>query len=145
MGNPGGEGSPELVGQEAAAPLALRLVAALDPVDDPWPLAPEEPTLAAGPHTPGARELILVHPTSGEQFVLTPDAPRQRQRILLEAAQRGGGHSRLWWFGDGKPVDARADAERVWWDPVGGTHEIRVIDGDGHGAIARIGVRSRGE
>jgi penicillin-binding protein 1C len=144
MGNAGGQGSPALVGQEAAAPLALRLIAMLDPIDEPWPIAPEESTLAREPRTNGERELILVHPTNGEQFVLTPDAPRDRQRVLLEAAQRGA-HSRLWWFVDGAPLEARSDADQVWWDPVAGTHEIRVIDDDGHGAMARIGVRSRGE
>src|SRR5438552_9471208 len=44
LGNVGGEGSAALIGQEAAAPLALRLIASVDPGGEGWPpVADEKP------------------------------------------------------------------------------------------------------
>ena len=45
-----GQGSVALVGQEAAAPLALQLIAMLDPADDAWPRVDERPVNLASAH-----------------------------------------------------------------------------------------------
>jgi penicillin-binding protein 1C len=144
LGNVGGESSPSLIGQDAAAPLALRLIAMLDPADEPWPVA-EDSAPAGFPHpftTPA--ELVLVRPTDGQQFVMTSDSPVERQQVLLEATHHqnaSGGDAALWWFVDGMPLGSSPASQRLWWKPQAGTHQIRVIDSDGHSASARIGVR----
>ena len=150
LGNPDGRGSPALVGQEAAAPLALGLAAALDDSGEPWPAPPETApapvpaTLQGAGASAGARSIALVSPAAGREFVLSPDLPRDRQRVLLEAAVRGEGASaaRLWWFVDGDPAGSGRAGERRWWTPTPGTHEVRVIDAGGHSAAARIHVRA---
>ncbi|HXE55207.1 MAG TPA: penicillin-binding protein 1C, partial [Tepidisphaeraceae bacterium] len=86
LGNAQGEGSAVLVGQEAAAPLALQLIALLDPADDAWPNvtsgAPN--TLIAG--RTESTGLVIVRPGQGERLAITSDLPLARQRVKLEAA-----------------------------------------------------------
>lgn len=148
LGNPGGQGAAALVGQEAAAPLALRLIAALDPAGGAWPAVKEEanpaPLLAAA----AARAtggLTLISPANGQEFVLSPDLPADRQRVRLEAVRKGdsAGDGGLWWVIDGDPVAAGAGG-RGWWTPKAGTHEVRVIDGRGHSATATVRVKDAG-
>jgi penicillin-binding protein 1C len=149
LGNAAGQASPALVGAEAAAPLALRLMASLDAApNEPWPLVKSQvmatPTRAA---KPGPTSLSLISPTPGEQFLLDPDSPADRQRVLLKASLHTTGigsasESRtLWWFVDGQPAGLADAGSQLWWPPTPGNHEIRVIDAHGHGATAVIGVR----
>ena len=138
MGNTAGEGSPILVGQQSAAPLALRLIAMLDPVDEPWPVCPDKPARTSVARQTTPHELIITRPANGEQFVLTSDVPRDRQRVRLEAEQSGD-PSAIWWFVDGQPID-QSNSRSLWWDPSPGTHDLRVVDADGHSATARVAV-----
>lgn len=141
LGNTGGQGSPGLVGRDAAAPLALQLVAMLDPSDEPWPLVPDAmPGSVAAARDATANPLVMVRPANGEQFVLTSDAPQGRQRVLLEATHRGG-ECVVWWFVDGRPIGSCRDAQRLWWDPTAGAHDIRALDSSGHSASAHVQVR----
>ncbi len=153
LGNARGAASSALVGAEAAAPLALRLIASLDAgLAEPWPVALDSmpPNLRAGirgDYTAASVSLTLVSPATGQQFVLDPDSPIDHQRILLKAALRlsrpgkGDDSRTLWWFVDGRPVGV-ADADRqVWWPPQRGAHEVRVIDARGHAAAAQVSVR----
>jgi membrane carboxypeptidase/penicillin-binding protein PbpC len=152
LGNAGGQGSTALIGAEAAAPLALRLIANLDPgPSEPWPVE----ILSAGPRasaamTPapsGATALTVITPTSGQQYVVDPGLPLERQRVSLKAmirsSQPGNGiESRtLWWFVDGEPVGVADANAQLWWAPVRGNHEIRVIDARGHAAVSQVLVR----
>jgi penicillin-binding protein 1C len=140
MGNARGEASMALVGQEAAAPLALQLIATLDPSDEAWPTVTNDSSdtsLARGSEEKG---LVIVRPGNGEQLVLTSDVPRDRQRVRLEAAQTGT-RSELWWFVDGRPVDERSGSAELWWEPTPGTHDIRVVNSEGRSASARVGVQ----
>lgn len=143
LGNVGGKSSPSLVGQEAAAPAALRLIASLDPVNDPWPHVPH-PRIVVGAPQGGSGGLALRSPAAGQEFVLSTDLPRDRQRVPLRATHVGAGPSAgpLWWFVDDQPVATVTDPEHVqWWDPAPGWHEVRVVDQSAHGATARIHVR----
>ncbi|HSU68196.1 MAG TPA: penicillin-binding protein 1C, partial [Tepidisphaeraceae bacterium] len=102
LGNTGGQSSPALVGQEAAAPLALRIMSLLDPADEPWPVVKD--SIVAERRTTGSEsELVLVRPTEGQQLVLTSDSTLDRQRVLLEARHRRD-TGMLWWFVDGRAV-----------------------------------------
>lgn len=139
MGNTRGEGSTVLVGQEAAAPLALQLIAMFDPTDEPWPQSdgksldlPKEAQLARG-------SLTIVRPGQDEHVILAPDLPAARQRLRLEAAQTGSG-SELFWFIDGNPLPRAAGPQ--WWDPTPGMHQIRVVNGQGQSASARVTVQA---
>lgn len=139
MGNARGEGSSALVGQEAAAPLALQLIAMLDPKDEPWPQTPADQVERSFAHDPTEDSLIIVRPASGQRLVITPDLPRDQQRLHLEAAQRGN-PGQIWWFVDGKPVIAR-NLNQVWWDPTPGNHEIVVVNSNGRSASTRVDVQ----
>ncbi|HET6248718.1 MAG TPA: transglycosylase domain-containing protein [Tepidisphaeraceae bacterium] len=149
MGNAGGQGSPVLVGAEAAAPLALRLIASLDTAPaDPWPVVSSpSPLSAPRSHPLATTSLSLISPTAGEQFVLDRDISLAQQRVLLKASLRGdkpgsGTDSRtLWWFVDAQPAGVSDAGAQLWWEPVRGNHEIRVIDAYGHAAAANIVVK----
>ncbi len=156
VGNPAGEGSPALVGAEAAAPIALRLIAALEPDGNlPWTrVAPPQP-IAEAPTavhalSAAAPGVTLVSPTSGQSFILDPTLPSARQRVLLhgvagsDSVRKSDARS-LWWFVDGQPLVATPnDGDRTWWQPTPGSHEIRVVDSAGHSASATIQVLSPG-
>jgi penicillin-binding protein 1C len=149
LGNVRGQSSPSLVGQEAAAPLALQLIALLDPRDEPWPIvsASKTPNVQWQPqHVP---QLIIRSPADGQRVVIAPDLPRDRQRILLQAAYKQStqvSHSdQLWWFVDDKPIGTSGEAERLWYEPTPGTHEIRVIDGQAGCAVVKVHVRAANE
>ena len=95
----------------------------------------------------GATSLTLVSPTPNQQFILDPGWSRDSQRILLKASRRpaflqNNPQSRtLWWFVDGQPAGIANNAEPLWWPPTPGSHEIRVIDAQGHAAVAQVTVR----
>jgi penicillin-binding protein 1C len=139
MGNARGEGSSVLVGQEAAAPLALQLIAMLDPKDHDWPRTEHDVGQTNVASRSDEDALVIVQPRSGAQLVIAPDMPPDQQRVRLEAA----GHTRsskLWWFIDGKPVAMR-NLPEAWWDPVPGTHEIVVVNANGRRASTRVNVQ----
>lgn len=142
MGNARGQGSTVLVGQEAAAPLALQLIAMLDPTDEPWPQTSPDLVETKLARAPAEDSLVIVRPASGERLVITCDLPRDQQRLRLEAAQRGN-PGPFWWFVDGKPV-ARPNPRDTWWYPTPGTHEIVVVNANGKSASTRVDVQLAG-
>lgn len=142
MGNAHGQSSPALVGQEAAAPLALQIISLLDPTDDPWPSAPigaADTSVARQLESPA---LVIVRPSQGERLAIASDLPLARQRVRLEAAPACLG-TRLWWFIDGRALDA-SDRKDQWWEPTPGAHFIRVVNSEGQSASTRINVQSAG-
>ena len=146
LGNESGEGSPALIGQEAAAPLALRLSALLDPEDQPWPLVPDVPSIGLADREISVSELVMNSPASGQQFVLIADQTPQQQRILLKASRRGEpllNDEPLFWFVDDQLIATATGSEHRWWDPTPGVHEIRVVDSRAHSTRCTIMVRRR--
>jgi penicillin-binding protein 1C len=141
LGNLSGAGSASLVGQDAAAPVALRLMAGLCPAQEPWPIAPNatrRPLQAKADDS----SLIITSPAPETQIVLSSDLPRDRQRVLLNAAVRGAQASpALWWFVDDQPVATVPAAGSVWWNASPGKHVVRVVDVQQRSATAHISVR----
>ncbi len=141
LGNPGGEGAASLVGQEAAAPLALRLIASLDTGGAGWPavatprLAIVRPQAVKVMAAKSASSLILFSPQRNQQIILNPDLSAGQQQVLLEASNDTGG---IWWFVDDSPQPGE---RRTWWAPTPGPHRIRAVNGEGRSAEVSIHVQ----
>ena len=138
LGNLSGPGAAALVGQEAAAPVALKLMVAMDGGGPGWPQVQEQPELSAKvAHTP---RLWIVTPTDGQEVILQDEAPAAQQRVFLNCAG-GVPHTDRWWFVDERPLATAPEGERVAWSPVAGCHTLRVVDAAGHSAWVRVQVR----
>jgi membrane carboxypeptidase/penicillin-binding protein PbpC len=152
FGNTGGEASATLVGQEVAAPLALRLISSLDSGGEGWPLVEEHQRAVAMVNTnarpparvglpaitaPTAGHFTIVSPARGQRVMLNHDLPADRQQVLLEVSTAEIGD--LWWFVDDRVVGTE---RRIWWPPTVGTHHVRVVDGEGHSAAVEVRVES---
>jgi penicillin-binding protein 1C len=147
LGNLHAEASASLVGQEAAAPLALSLIASLDQKEDPWPAASEPPVNAAPWRTRNSIDgLFIRSPTPGQHIMLATDVPRNRQRVSLvaerKAKKRASVAGTIWWFVDDQPIGTSEDSQRLWWEPVPGTHEIRAVDAQSGFATLKIQVHA---
>jgi penicillin-binding protein 1C len=155
LGNADGKGAAALVGQDAAAPLALKLIAAIssDRQAD-WPETDRELAISASGSTSAlARSptrLVLVSPAPDASIVLMPDLPASQQRISLQAALRSNGraaatsNASLWWFVDESLVGESAMNERMWWTPSPGVHQIRATDAAGRSVTGRIRISTPG-
>jgi penicillin-binding protein 1C len=147
VGNPTGRGASPLVGAEAAAPLALRLIGALDRQGGTWPQPTGAPAITHPVARAARRQLTLLSPIDGMEIVYDPDAPARAQQVLLRAMVTTGPDATgeqagpLWWFIDGRPVGVTRDRPELWWPPATGSHEVRVVDEQGHAARARFRVR----
>ncbi|HEX4797290.1 MAG TPA: penicillin-binding protein 1C [Humisphaera sp.] len=147
LGNLDGEASAALIGQEAAAPLALKLIAALDsqpaaPWPDMVPIQDSNPHhMAASFRSANEPHLSMISPRPGQECVLNDDVPADRQRLLLKLAVAENESRRIWWFVDSRLISTSKISEPVWWAPVVGAHEVRAVDEAGHAAMARIVVR----
>jgi penicillin-binding protein 1C len=147
MGNARGQASAALVGAEAAAPLALRLIASLDrSPEEPWPIVNEKRRPVEADRSIPITTLAIVSPVSGQTFLVDPDSPAAEQRVVLKAAlkttraTKAGETHTLWWFVDGQPLGPSDAGAPQWWSPEPGAHEIRVIDSRGHAALSHISV-----
>ena len=130
LGNEKGEGSNALVGVDAAAPLALRLIAAIDPGGKGFdvPATCDRTVAVAQIARP---KLAILSPSNGEQLVLDQDA----SAVVSLKAHSTRGDETLYWFVDGNAVDGTR------WTPTPGSHELRVVDAKGASAVATIVVR----
>lgn len=157
LGNLSGKGSPALVGESAAAPVALRILADLHGGRSPWlgrgadgpGATAASPVLAGAAARTGAASfptqpaklpapLTLVLPAPNEHFVENPGAGVKRQRIVFRAVGgRPGG--RRWWFVDGSLI--KQGGNRVLWKPTNGAHTVRVVDSASHGSAVHFIVR----
>jgi penicillin-binding protein 1C len=133
LGNSGGRGDAALVGQDAAAPLALRLIGALDRGGARFPQGEREgkvPVLAT------ASGLSIVTPAPGREFLLEEGAT---QRVALQSV--GGEGTRRWWFANGSLVATSESGRTAWWSAAAGRYELRVVDESGHGRGVTVRVR----
>jgi penicillin-binding protein 1C len=141
LGNPDGSGSDALVGQDAAAPLALRILTLADRVPDGQNFAPPLGFLAPEPVKHSAMEstaLVMLSPVDHQKIIADMSLPKSQQRLALRARAHGG-DDQLWWFVDGDCIGSCRSGEVLWWDPSAtGEHEIRVVDAAGQAAIARV-------
>ena len=138
FGTTRGSGVPALIGGEAAAPIALGVLAAIDPGGASWPV------VDMGTPTPLVTQLltaplVITHPPTGSEVLSDPDAPAASRRLSLEC--RGGAAGQRWWFVDGAPIGAVAAGETAWWVPTIGAHEVRVVDHSGQAAVTELVVR----
>ena len=81
-----------LVGHDAAAPLALQLIAMLDPKDEAWPVVPDALPIASSQHPTLAALAISSScgPLDGQRVVLTRATPHEADsNCWLEALHRG--------------------------------------------------------
>jgi penicillin-binding protein 1C len=146
LGNPDGCGADRLVGQEAAAPLALQIVAACDPTQGAG-FAPATARIGLTQAAPIARRersvaIQLISPADGQQIIRDPSIPADAQRCPLRARMGElSGDEPLWWFVDGRFVGRSAGDSPLWWPPSPGVHEVRVVDADGRAASANLKVQ----
>ena len=145
LGNPDGCGADRLVGQEAAAPVALKIIAACDAVRGAGfaPSLPRTKVVSAAPIAVQPREtaIQLLSPANGQQIIRDLSIRAEEQRCLLRAcAANSSGATTFWWFVDGHYLGEGAEDAPLWWSPVPGKHELRVVDAAGHCACANVGV-----
>jgi penicillin-binding protein 1C len=131
MGNATGPGARTLIGAEAAAPLALHLLAA---IDAGAPVAPPATVLAtAPPITHPLQGVSIVAPAPRTTILVDPERNIDRQRVQLRARAIGAAEPpTLFWFMDGAPLGSASGDQPFWWSPTPGTHELRVIDSAGN-------------
>jgi penicillin-binding protein 1C len=132
LGNADGHESPSLVGLDAAAPLALRIVGAVDGAapGHPWTLVKRPGKLIAG----AEQTLAVVSPPPGAELFLEDGG-----RVMLQAT--GGAGDRRWWFANGELVGVARAGERVTWRPGKGAFALRVVDAAGTAASVHVRVR----
>jgi membrane carboxypeptidase/penicillin-binding protein PbpC len=147
LGNPDGSGADLLVGQNAAAPLALGILAGCDRVSGAGfaQTAPHTAMANAAPIAiaPERASLQLISPSNGQQIIRDPSLPDSQQRCPLLAcvAVSSTTDPALWWFVDGRYLGRETSDQSLWWSPSPGEHQIKVVDESGHAATADVNVR----
>ncbi|RKG88651.1 penicillin-binding protein 1C, partial [Corallococcus sp. CA053C] len=103
---------------------------------------PEPPPLAPGCVAGGERDTpTILSPPEGQVALLIPGMSEREQKVPLEAE---AAHDReLTWFVDGAFLGTARAAERLWWQPTVGTHDILVTDDRGLTARRTLVVRER--
>ncbi|CAM4059558.1 penicillin-binding protein 1C [Corallococcus sp. ZKHCc1 1396] len=103
---------------------------------------PEPPPLAPGCVVGGERDTpVIVSPPEGQVALLIPGLPAREQEVPLEA--EAAQDRELTWFVDGAYLGTARAAERLWWRPSVGTHDILVTDDRGLTARRTLVVRER--
>lgn len=133
MGNANAGGSQAIVGAEAAAPVALQILAAIDAHVPPVLFESHEAPQLAIARAPEP-QLAITSPVNRSEVIHLPDLPASRQRVLLRATltHAQGTSVKLYWFIDGSPVGMSGPGESLWCEPAAGRHEVRVVDEAGH-------------
>jgi len=142
LGNADGSGSDALVGQDAAAPLALRILTIADRSTGGNGFAPPPGFLASvSPKKSGVEsgELTMLSPVDHQRILIDPTLPANQQRLALRAKVNSE-DDQIWWFVDGNCIGSCRAGEVLWWDPVVGSHEVRVVNAGGLAAAARVEV-----
>ena len=104
---------------------------------------PSPPTPAPDCQTTGHRRApSILSPPAGQTLVLLPGVAASDQEIPLQAEPASPGAT-LSWFVNGEFLGRASAADRLWWLPRAGDHEIVVMDDAGLSARRRLAVRSR--
>jgi len=146
LGNPDGSGADRLVGQEAAAPLALKIIAGCDAAAGAGfvPATSRISLVSAGPIAVQSHPAVIqmISPADGQQIIHDASIPDAAQRCPLRAhSSDSSDRPALWWFVDGRYLGNGASDEPLWWSPSQGTHQVRVVDAVGHTASAAVAVK----
>jgi penicillin-binding protein 1C len=142
LGNADATGSDALVGQDAAAPLALKILSESDPNGtgfSPPPNFRADIKTVSAPLAADVSKVSLISPINGQEIVCDPALPPTQQRLPLRAS--GPIDEHLWWFVDGECLGESASDRPLWWSPTAGQHEIRAIASTGQVATADIRIR----
>ena len=138
----GGFGDKSLVGARAAAPVAWSIARQLYPGNDgPWFAEPSD----AARFRRGAfaaeerRELTLVKPEDGAEFVLVPGS--LDQRVVCQAGDVAP-DERLWWFADGAPAGETVGRAPFTLEMKPGRHVVTCATESGESATASFTVES---
>jgi penicillin-binding protein 1C len=133
IGNSDGRGSEALIGQEAAAPLALKLIGMVDAGGPAWPASTQVSETAVASHE-AAMKLAIVSPAAGTE-IFSEETPT---RVGLTCAGGTGAHR--WWFANGELIATESRAQPARWSPKTGTYDLRVVDEAGAAAKVRVVV-----
>jgi membrane carboxypeptidase/penicillin-binding protein PbpC len=141
LGNTDGSGSDALVGQDSAAPLALRIITLVDSAGGAsFAPPPGFAGAVAKPQPAGVdTNLVILSPTNHQTILHDPGLPADQQRLPLRA--RFAGEGPIWWFIDGQCQGNSESDEILWWQPTIGSHEIRATTRNGQGATALVTVQ----
>jgi penicillin-binding protein 1C len=103
---------------------------------------PTPPAYATGCEPGGAEHPPeILSPAEGQVSLLIPGVAPEQQEVPLEA--EAANDRELTWFVDGKLLGRARAAERLWWTPARGTHEILVTDDRGLSSRRLLVVRER--
>jgi penicillin-binding protein 1C len=80
----------------------------------------------------------LTSPAEGQVVTLIPGLDPSQQRVALAASASAG---TLSWFVDGAHIATAPSAERIYWEPTPGNHDIVVADAMGRKARRKLVVR----
>ncbi|MDC0714677.1 penicillin-binding protein 1C [Stigmatella sp. ncwal1] len=103
---------------------------------------PTPPAYAPGCEPGGAEHPPeILSPSEGQVALLIPGVAPEQQEVPLEA--EAANDRELTWFVNGKFLGRARAAERLWWTPAQGTHEILVTDDRGLTSRRLLVVRER--
>ena len=128
---------------DAAAPLALNLLAAIASPHDPTFAPP--PAFAAAPADPSAEladtdDFILLSPTPSQQIIPDPSIPLANQRLALRARTPYGSAGVISPFHRRQTSATPPPTKPLWWSPPP-AHTNEAVSNPGHSAVARIDVK----
>jgi penicillin-binding protein 1C len=145
LGNLDGSGSDRLVGADAAAPLALHILASCAPASDRPFLPPPDfvsaPIAASVELAAPTEQLVLLSPTPNQEILFDPSISANGQQVSFRARVAGDSSEPIYWFIDGKNIGRSNSTQPLLWSPAPGRHEIRAVSEMGQSVAAAIRVR----
>ena len=102
---------------------------------------PEAPVFAAGCTGEAGGAPTMITPSEGQIVTLIPGVPAKNQSVPLAASTRSAAVS---WFIDGELIGTTASAQRLYWIPTAGKHEVVVSDESGRKARRVLDVQLGG-
>lgn len=128
-----------LTGREAALPLLFDVADVLGaPASAPRPIAPKA--------APEALRQLQMAGGEGPRLIFPPDGATVQVEAVGPGARglvMAAGGDDLSWYIDGRPLAADPVSGRVVWKPAGGGfYRLRVVDGRGRAAVARVRIKA---
>jgi penicillin-binding protein 1C len=137
IGKPASNGDAVLIGAEAAAPLALAVIVAVDGNSSPAPAeitsAPADQELAPA----RSHRFAIIAPQPRQEIVIDPTLPPESQQVALRVDQPTP--EDVYWFVDAEPLGPASQSPQ-WWQPTPGTHTLRATTASGEASTVRVVV-----